>query len=811
MTTLAPGPNPPGSDPAAAESPPRSLRSPAPTGPREPVLAPLGPASELALATVTMAAVAGFGRLFGDWGFLLPALAAALAAHTLAGVARRLQLGILASSLISGMGLLLFVTWVVEPHTTTAGLPGPATWSAVNADLSAAWRQFSTVVAPTATTTGFTLAAVLGAWSAAWMADLFAFRAKVRVEALIPSFTLFLFGAMLGADRHRVILATLYLASVLGFCLTADASEVAPGYNRFGPRGRRPGAGHGRGRTPGVVIALVAVAAGLVVGPRLPGAAADALVSWRDQDKASRSSRITVSPLVDIRGRLVQQSDAEAFTVSSPAPAYWRLTSLERFDGNIWSSRGSYQRARSNLPDGVSTGGSESTLRQDFTVTGLASIWLPAAFRPDRLEGSVEGLRYDRDTASLLTDSPTSDGLSYTVESSLPNLTEAELSAAGASVPAAIADEYLDLPAGFPPSVARQARQVVAGQTGPYGVARTLQDWFRDNFAYSLDVPAGHGSSAMEDFLARRSGYCEQFAGTFAAMARSLGLPSRVAVGFTAGTPDDQGRYRVVGRNAHAWPEVFIAGYGWVSFEPTPGRGQPGTEGYTGTAPVNDTGGPGATDDSTSPPAEAPATPPEGGGATETPPTTAPDTGTTDESTTGGGDPTTGRQGRNRSLAATATALLAAIALLALATAVAIPAAKAVVRSRRRTAATTPAAQVLARWREADEHLGALGLSRLPTETPTEHAARAAAVGRAQRFRPVGPQAEAASGALAGLAADATTATWSPSGVPEAAARRAEADAALVGAGVRAMAGRMARLRWALDPRPLLRSRNHPA
>src|SRR5690606_19777157 len=81
---------------------------------------------------------------------------------------------------------------------------------------------------------------------------------------------------------------------------------------------------------------------------------------------------------------------------------------------------------------------------------------------------------------------------------------------------------------------------------------------------------------------------CEQFAGAFAAMARSIGLPARVAVGFTQGETDpaEDGLYVVRGEHAHAWPEVYLAGAGWVAFEPTPGRGMPFAESYTGVEPA---------------------------------------------------------------------------------------------------------------------------------------------------------------------------------------------------------------------------------
>jgi len=99
-------------------------------------------------------------------------------------------------------------------------------------------------------------------------------------------------------------------------------------------------------------------------------------------------------------------------------------------------------------------------------------------------------------------------------------------------------------------------------------------------------VQRGHSNNAILNFLRVKRGYCEQFAGAYAAMARSLGIPARVAVGFTPGELRSDGKYHVYGRNAHAWPEVWFDNIGWISFEPTPGRGEPGTQSYTGLQPA---------------------------------------------------------------------------------------------------------------------------------------------------------------------------------------------------------------------------------
>ncbi len=96
---------------------------------------------------------------------------------------------------------------------------------------------------------------------------------------------------------------------------------------------------------------------------------------------------------------------------------------------------------------------------------------------------------------------------------------------------------------------------------------------------------AGHDEDAIRSFLEARRGYCEQFAGTYAAFARSIGLPARVAVGFTPGELID-GVYVVRGQHAHAWPEVWFDGHRLGAVRADPGRGAPGAESYTGVEPA---------------------------------------------------------------------------------------------------------------------------------------------------------------------------------------------------------------------------------
>lgn len=719
--------------------------------------------AEVGLVAMSAAAALGLIRLFGDGAFVGPVLLAVAVVHGLAVTCRRRGVSPVVSLLVSVVGLALFVTWVIEPHVSL--FPGPSVWRAASADLSGAWRRFGVVVAPTKLTRGFALGSVVGVWLCAFVADLFAFRARTRVEAIVPSFTVFLFGALLGGERNRLPAATMYLAAVLLFVILAEVSAQS------GPRPwisglREPG--ESALLRSGLGMGAIALVLGLVVGPHLPGAYDVGLLGWREK-KSDTGTRVTLSPLVDIRGRLVGQSNLEMFSVVADAATYWRITSLDRFDGTIWSSLSNYRPAGRSLPgvgNDVSRAKTERST-QEFRIESLSSIWLPAAYRPDRLSPS-SGVRFDPDSASLATDKATSDGLRYTVESSLPRLTAEELAPVTSAVPPGVAERYLALPANISTRVRRTAQQVAGTQSSPYGKAKALQDWFRANFTYNLQVAPGHDERAMDQFLTQREGYCEQFAGTYAAMARLLGLPARVAVGFTSGTKQADGRYHVTGKEAHAWPEVYLSGYGWVAFEPTPGRGLPGAESYTNVAAAQATEAPAATTPTTAP-------------ATETTPAPAPEVTEPSVAAVDGPAPTR-----------TWVPVTAVVVVLLGTYVIGVPWANRRRRRLRRGAAATATDRVLVAWADAEEDMAAFGLAQRPSETAKEYASRV--------VRPAGR----AGPPLTRLADDTTAAAWSSGGIGHETAQRAEAEAATIVLELESQSSLRNRARKALDPRRLL-------
>jgi transglutaminase-like putative cysteine protease len=225
-------------------------------------------------------------------------------------------------------------------------------------------------------------------------------------------------------------------------------------------------------------------------------------------------------------------------------------------------------------------------VQQQIRIARFGGSLLPSTHAPVEVS-RPEVIDWLPETDTLvLDDRVLRQGDVYTIGADVAVPSPDQLRATTASNPPA--SIFFELPGDVPDEAVDIARQLVAGQPTPYDAALALQNWFRTEFEYDLDVQAGHSDDAISNFLRVRRGYCEQFAGTFAVMARAVGLPARVAVGFTPGEQLPDGTYRVLGKHAHAWAEVWFDGFGWVLFEPTPGRGAPGSEAVTGVPAAQD-------------------------------------------------------------------------------------------------------------------------------------------------------------------------------------------------------------------------------
>ena len=539
-------------------------------------------AAELGLLTVTVVAVLSFARLFVDTEWRAPLIAATVIAHLTVALTRRLGRGLVTSGLVALAVMVLQITWTHYRSTATALLPTGTTRDAIDLDLTTAWELFGEVQAPTESVTGFVVLASIAVWVIAYLSDWAAFRLWSPLESMLPGFAMLIFIAFFGEERNRVLYAGLYVGAVIVFQLfhhmVRQSREVRwlAGAARMGTASLV---------ATGTVLSAIAVLGAVAVGPALPGADEQALVDLDERDNGP-STRVVVSPIVDIRGRLIDQPDVEAFTVRSDTPTYWRLASLDSFNGQIWGADNKYSRVSGELPDDFPSNTEVSTITQDFDIVNMGAVWLPAAYEPRAVTSSSDSaISYEPVSGTLIvgTDLASSDGLQYSLVSALPQFDPAALATAPDQYPTEVLDRYLDLPGDFSPTAVRTAVSLTAGLDTNYDRALALQNYFRE-FTYDANVGIGHSSNRIDEFLNSGRGYCEQFAGAFAAMARSIGIPARVAVGFTWGEQDvdDPELYHVRGEHAHAWPEVYIPGSGWVAFEPTPTRGAPGAAQWTG-------------------------------------------------------------------------------------------------------------------------------------------------------------------------------------------------------------------------------------
>ncbi|HLF60330.1 MAG TPA: DUF3488 and transglutaminase-like domain-containing protein [Acidimicrobiia bacterium] len=326
--------------------------------------------------------------------------------------------------------------------------------------------------------------------------------------------------------------------------------------------------------------------------------------------------------LADLRQRIIKRSNVVLFraTLGSGAPpaneVYWRMETLDTFDGSTW--RPSAPIADFYTPESAGGDaehdyrGTTEVISQRVQIELLRSPVIPTAGIARFLESdsvNVSGFQTTTD-GSVLYQPGLSEGDQYQAETVFPDfeadlgslatlpdgslsplfanaaedgLFTAEPGPGGADVsrPDDI-ERFVLLDENLPLGIAQVARQQTLGATTDFERAWLLQHWFRNSgdFDYSTQVSTGHGVLDLEEWLSKpsslnyRTGYCEQFAASMAVLGRALRIPSRVVWGFTPGQVETQadGTEVIVVRdnNAHAWVEMWMDGFGWVKFDPTP-------------------------------------------------------------------------------------------------------------------------------------------------------------------------------------------------------------------------------------------------
>ena len=676
---------------------------------------------------------ASLGPLFTDAGWV-PSALAVVALVALTGVGLRSVRCPLPLVVLAQLGVVAVLVTVLFTSTGLAGLvPGPAALDQVRQLLTGAGAQIRDESVPVAVTPQLELLLVLLLGAAAVGVDVLVADLQAPAGAGLVLLVMVAVPASLIHDLlpwWSFVLGALALVLLL----TADGAQRVP---RAGPA-----AGSAGLRAPGMVaVVALAVVAGLLGG-------SSALGIGTGGRQASGGGGVGLNPFTQLRGQLDQPADVPLFSVQGlDTPTYFRAVALDTYVANQgWVVDGT---ADDQQAGGTLDGGGVRGPAVSVTVTPqqYADRWLPSPGTPTGVQGTsgpLQGYTFDRtlDTLHTRRSQPLPG---YQVQAVVAGGTAAELRAAGSPGPGAVDSPGPRFYAttGIDPQVQKIAETVAGSTTGALDAAVRLTSYFRDpanGFTYDVrTADPGAGSDALVSFLTvGKTGFCEQFASSMAAMMRTLGFPSRVSVGFTAGRGDVRDR-QVTTSDAHAWVEVYFSGVGWVQFDPTPlsdGRGV--VPDYVTQAQQNPAGAAGVSTAPSAGPTTAPTAAP-----TAAAPTVAPQDQQPDLAAGGAGTPMTSSPWPRR----------AEVTLVVVAVVVAVLGAPAVVRGLRRRGRWAQGSAAAA-WDEVLDAAADRGLVLRPSETPRQTAVRV--------VDELGPDADAAA-ALHALV-DSVERSWYGSG-----------------------------------------------
>jgi transglutaminase-like putative cysteine protease len=529
----------------------------------------------------TFAAASALGGVFDGYSWILPVLGGIAVIVVISELVRMSPLPSALGPLLAAAGVTCYVTAAYAGSSAYGHLiPSRESLHVLATIARQGFHDVDKLSTPVPTHQGLVLLAVVGMAAVALVVDLVAVtmrRAAVAGLPLLATFALCTSVGKHGAGWVPFVIATTgYL-----WLLLADSRDRLSRWGR--PLGLE---GEGRPRfnwsdqevTPsplsvmGRRIGLSAIAVGVLVPLLIPGLRGGIPRGGHGFGLGDgSSSTFTFNPIVRIQGQLTSSKAVPLLSVrtTDPDPGYLRMTALDEFDGDSFKPSVLRQSAEAQISRGINGPIVPGPVRTiDVAVGGLDVPWLPL---PTQVEDAVVpgDWRYDPGSNTVFSARVSTQGLSYTAQFVRPHPTAAALEQALAPDPATAS--FLELPP-IPDAVTAKTNDVIRDATTPFDKAIAIQRFLRSApFVYDVHVDAADSTNALADFLLKtHRGFCQQYAAAMAVMARIAGIPSRVAVGFTRGEQKSDGTYVVTTHDAHAWPELYFSGFGWLPFEPTP-------------------------------------------------------------------------------------------------------------------------------------------------------------------------------------------------------------------------------------------------
>jgi hypothetical protein len=517
------------------------------------------------------------------------------------------------------LGIALFLLTAV-PQTLIAGfIPSVSTPGEVVHEIGQALDLIRFAVAPVFPTSGLVGVLAILMWV---VGALYVWGASggPTTAMVVPSLALYLQFAVMDRVRAGPVWMTASIA-VIALAIAALALERRTDAGRVRDLDGRPLPRRSRGWA--ISVALLVATASLFATQGAAGLVPPSgNLPWRLGSGYGPGFGGSFDRIADLHQMIIRPSNAVLFQarISSEAPPanqiYWRMESLDNFDGTTWRSSAAvanFYTTESPIGDPQHAyRGTTEVISERIRIGLLRMPLLPTAGIARFLQSdsvNVSGFQTTPD-GSVIYQAQLGEGDEYQVEAvfadyqndlgalaTLPDGSLSPLFANAAEDGAFIVEpstgggpvdrpddieRFTDLPKEVPVGIVRMARLHTQGATTDFERAWLLENWFRTegNFEYSTEVSTGHGFLDLEEWLSEptslnyRTGYCEQFAVSMAVLGRTLGIPSRLVWGFTPGkvqTQDDGSEVIVVrGSNAHLWVEMWMDGFGWVKFDPTP-------------------------------------------------------------------------------------------------------------------------------------------------------------------------------------------------------------------------------------------------
>jgi transglutaminase-like putative cysteine protease len=467
-------------------------------------------------------------------------------------------------------------------------LPSPGSISALAHLVSTGFAESSKYAPPVPELRGMVMLAAAGIGITAMLTDLIAVRLQSAALAGLPLLLLFTEPFTLSVSRGFAGTALAFCVGVAGYLalLSSEARDRIREWEQPDPDARsapdtRPLAA--AGRRVGFASVVVALCLPLFlpglhvtrlfggqpgIGGNAGGGPAAAGVGFPDPD-------------VQLSSELHESKPQLVLTYSTTAtvPDYLQIYVADELTADQGYQMFSQPESLVNVsprlppPPGLSSETGLSTVTTAVTIAKgvgqdlLSALPVPYPATSVTAPGS---LRADQSTLMVLDYNVAFSGLHYSVTSLSP---PASVPSSALPPMASIKDHYLSVPTSYD-SLLPLAKSVVAQAkaTDPFTEAVALQDWLSGGtFKYTLSASSVENAAQLTHFLkVTKAGYCQQFAFAMATLARLLNIPSRVAYGYTAGTSTGATTWEVTTHDAHAWPELYFQGYGWLRFEPTP-------------------------------------------------------------------------------------------------------------------------------------------------------------------------------------------------------------------------------------------------